>query len=83
MFDQLFYLARRRQAFPHYLCNKEEVLVNIDGKILDMYFNGCPICTKIESFSKKHSTYICWILKIESNVFINVKKIICSDNLCI
>jgi hypothetical protein len=41
------FIGRRRQAFPHYPYNKEEVSVNIDGNILDMYFSGCPICAKI------------------------------------
>ncbi len=42
-----YFIARRRQAFPHHPYNKEEVSVNIEGKIIDMYFSGCPICAKI------------------------------------
>jgi hypothetical protein len=38
------FIGRRRQAFPHHPCNIEEVSVSIEGKIVDMYFSGCPIC---------------------------------------
>jgi len=37
-------ISRRRQAFPLVICNQDEVSVKIDGQILDIYLNGCPIC---------------------------------------
>ncbi len=42
-----YFIERRRQAFPNHPCNKEEVAVNIEEKIINIYFSGCPICAKI------------------------------------
>jgi hypothetical protein len=37
---------RRRQAFPHHIIKDDEIYVKIDGKILNIYLNGCSICEK-------------------------------------
>ncbi|CAF0913784.1 unnamed protein product [Rotaria sordida] len=42
-----YVIERRRQAFPFNIWNKDEVLVNIDEQLLEIYLSGCSICVNI------------------------------------
>jgi hypothetical protein len=41
-----YVIERRRQAFPHSLCNEDKVSIKGDKNMMDIYLGGCSICAK-------------------------------------
>jgi hypothetical protein len=39
-----YVIEKRRQTFPFNICNENEVLVQIDEQLLEIYLSGCSIC---------------------------------------